>query len=400
MEADSSFNIDDRDDRPLQAREEDHAARSAEADADGNTSEPAGPASEKARDQEVTRTQDAAGQARDPRAEVSEKAMAAAMVPDAAEGATKAVERDIMAALAGNMPHAETAAQAELPLSEKLVLLGLDDLVKDASQADNFIFSGLEIGQVGLLLGAPGRGKSLYTIGAAVSVATGAEFAGVKPPKPFPVLVISPEDSRRYVSRRIIAAAVAKGADRSLLDQNLKVVKCDPPFRLFRKVSEHQGGGEISIIATKKGKNLLACIKETGARFVVIDPLIEVHNASENENGQMHGVMSELRALAIGGQCAILGVHHVAKLDGKVSLASSRGAGAITAAARYVMAVNEPDAASAATLREQGIDAIQIDVCKANHGRTNSAPTLLRVRVVEMGGFQAPVLELLKLPRG
>jgi RecA-family ATPase len=123
-----------------------------------------------------------------------------------------------------------------------------------------------------------------------------------------------------------------------------------------------------------------------------------VHNASENENGSMHSVMAGLRFFAREGRCAVMVAHHVTRPEEKATAASSRGAGAIHAAARFALVLNALDKTTAKQLKAAGVDTadlLQVEIGKWNNGPKGN-PVILRRRTAAVGPFSAPVLELFR----
>jgi hypothetical protein len=272
-------------------------------------------------------------------------------------------------------------------------VLKLPDLLKAAAEPEQIVYAGLEIGEIGLVLSAPGLSKSTLCLGIGASVSSGAEYLGYKPGVVGPVMVVCVEDKPSRIARRIIAAAKAMGASKELIQKNLHVVKSTPPFRLFRRAADTVGVG-----MTPEAFSLLGKVKALGVRLLIIDPLVEIHNASENENGSMHAVMDGLRVFAIEGACAVLVAHHVSRPEEKATIASSRGAGAVTAAARFGLVLNDIDKAAAKRFAAMGIDAVdllQVEIGKFNHGRRSKEPMILRRREVMVGPFPTPVLEMM-----
>ncbi len=269
------------------------------------------------------------------------------------------------------------------------LLLDLDDLDRAAAEPDDYVYGHMEPGQVALLLGEPGIGKSTLGLHIAVSVATGAEFGGIKPATAQPVFLLCPEDSTRIVGRRVRAAATAMRADKELLRHNLRIVNCERPFTMFKKDGDSQQ-------MTEEGDELIRHIKGQGARLVIFDPLVEMHMASENDNGQMHWVFGMMRRIATEAKCAILIAHHVNKdSTGKVVPASSRGAGSIIASVRLIQTVSKLDKDEVAAFRRKDIDAndmFKLDSGKVSYHRRNSVAVYFQRIDVDLGAYKAPAL--------
>ena len=276
----------------------------------------------------------------------------------------------------------------------RIKLFQLPELMRFAAEPDQRVIAGFEIGEVGLVLGAPDLGKTTITLGLATAVAGGAaEYLGFVPAMTGPVIVATFEDKPSHVARRIIAGGRSMGASREMIESNLHVLRTEPPSQLFRRAADGLG-----VEITEMGNALLGKIKLLKPKMLVIEPLVEFHNVSENENGSMHSVMAGLRFFAREGGCAVVVAHHVTRPEEKATVTSSRGAGAIPAAARFALVLNALDKAAAKQLKAAGIDTadlLQVEVGKWNNG-AKGGPVILRRRAVSVGPFSAPVLELFR----
>ncbi len=85
---------------------------------------------------------------------------------------------------------------------------------------------------------------------------------------------------------------------------------------------------------------MIDTIKENGVKLLIIDPLVRMHQLDENNNDEATIIMDQFQHIATETGCAILIVHHTAKLpiagaDGYQGNAdASRGAGGFVFAAR------------------------------------------------------------------
>jgi len=75
---------------------------------------------------------------------------------------------------------------------------------------------------------------------------------------------------------------------------------------------------------------LINSIKETGAKLIIIDPLISFHNGDENDNSSMRKALDDLSSIQDKTDTSVIVIHHVGKgySDGSASY-SGRGASAI-----------------------------------------------------------------------
>lgn len=175
---------------------------------------------------------------------------------------------------------------------------------------------------VTLLAGREGLGKS--TIWARwVADVTHGTMEGDYLGAPGTVLVVANEDSQEHT---LVPRLIAAGAD---LDRVL--------FLEIRETLLHVGSvnlpRDVERVATK--------IDETGARLVVIDPLVSVLDGrlDSHKDHSIRQALDPLNMLASRTGAAILGLVHLNKGQGSDVLDRVLGSRAFTAAARAVIAV-------------------------------------------------------------
>src|SRR3546814_8959283 len=126
-------------------------------------------------------------------------------------------------------------------------------------------------------------------------------------------------------------------------------------------------------------------LRDIGAVMLIADPLVELHDASENDNGEMGAVGAILRGIAQQAGCATMVIHHTRKLPAGSSeghagnMDSGRGAGAVAGIARVALTLygmSEKDA------KHFGVDAgerawfVRLDSAKANLRSEEHTPEL------------------------
>lgn len=205
-------------------------------------------------------------------------------------------------------------------------------------------------GDVVLVVGPPGLGKSMFSTSLAVAVAEGwDEWAG------FPLLVegnveiVDEENPIDEVYRRIHAFSrtgkfEATDRMRYLHNNNLRL-DANGDTRLFEDVAEFQ------------------------PKLVVLDSLIRLHTSAENESGAMSAVFNDaIQPLSRQLGATVIVLHHTNKTETTNSFKATRGSGDI---------VGAPDAAI--ELRDAG-DAIELVQYK---GRRKKKLATQRVNVVD-----------------
>jgi hypothetical protein len=147
-------------------------------------------------------------------------------------------------------------------------------------------------------LTAPGAtGKSATRLVQYMSLATGRELVGQHVFKQTKVLVVSMEDDRDELRRRILAARLHHGIKREALKGWLC---CWTPKGIklaCMKDGVMQKGRLETLIRDK--------IRNRGYGLVVLDPFIKVHALGENDNGAMDYVCELLTKIAIDLNVAV-----------------------------------------------------------------------------------------------
>ena len=175
------------------------------------------------------------------------------------------------------------------------------------------------------------------------------------------------------------------------------------------------GKGKRLNLAKRAGENIvdgehmadmLASAKAIGASLVILDPLISLHQASENDNVQMRAVFDVISQIAVEANCAVLIVSHTGKPDKGSSKGfagdsyASRGASAQPDAARVAvtfMGMSESDTKLwnvPAGLSHA--DFVRIDDSKSNLGRKRREPRWFRREAVTLQGFAGDDMEVLR----
>lgn len=219
-------------------------------------------------------------------------------------------------------------------------------------------------GQLAMLAGADGTGKSYLALQMAISVATGIPWAGgllPAPEKMGPVVYVSGEDDLDEAHRRIRAILAAYDrlghGDRVWMEGlgRLEIIPMDGQKRPLMTADSRQSA---STDETLWAKALAARVK--GARLFILDPLIMFHGLSENDNGQLDDLARLIIQTAKrAGACAGLVVHHAGQSsvrEGADDHMVARGGTAFGAAARAVFTIRWPDRGQEKDLKARGLD--------------------------------------------
>jgi hypothetical protein len=181
----------------------------------------------------------------------------------------------------------------------------------------------LAIGNLAILDGDPGLGKSMVTLDLAARVTTGRAWPdGVDGAAPAAVLLLCSEDPEGVIDRRLQAL----GADRQ---------------RVFLWPRVEEPG--LPRLPSEIGR-LEETLAQTGARLVVIDPIMAFWDRNVDVNSDA-GVRRALQPLALAAEkyrCAILLVRHLNKDAGPRALYRGGASIAFVAACRLAWLVG-PD---------------------------------------------------------
>lgn len=151
-------------------------------------------------------------------------------------------------------------------------------------------------GGVGLLAGSPKLGKSWLGLDLAVSVASATACLGhFQVPRAGAVLVYMAEDAEHVVHERL--QGLCRHRNIELRGLPLFFIS-EPRIRL-----DHAGDRE----------RLIKTVQRVAPRLLVLDPLVRMHGADENDAGAVSSLLAHLRELQRRFELAIVLVHHVRK---------------------------------------------------------------------------------------
>jgi hypothetical protein len=250
--------------------------------------------------------------------------------------------------------------------------------------------------RVTMLAGPGGVAKSTYTLMLAVAVAAGRDdICGFVVPTRQKVAVWNQEDDLEEMQRRL--AAVMQAFDVAWSDIETDTGEpmlylnsgVDQPLMLALRTQEG------SIVRSRQVMQAAAEIKAAGIGLVVLDPLVELHQAVENDNVQMRAVMATVRDIAVHGDCAVLLATHTRKPPGASSdgfagdMDAARGASSQSGVIRVGATLFSASPKDAKAWRMQGnhLDFVRLDVAKNNLGPPSSGPSWFRRASIEIGGM-------------
>jgi KaiC/GvpD/RAD55 family RecA-like ATPase len=193
-------------------------------------------------------------------------------------------------------------------------------------------------GTVTVLTAPGGSGKTTFTIGMALSIATGKTILDMTVSAQGNVWIWNLEDDLDELERSIGAARQFHGVSNSEVDGKLFVDSALDGSELCTATESRDGMKLLEPVFDK----ISAEIKDKGIRVLIIDPFVSSHAVEENSNTKIDKIAKAWARVARATGCSIILVHHTSKAGaGEVSSASARGASALTSAARGVLVINK-----------------------------------------------------------
>lgn len=193
---------------------------------------------------------------------------------------------------------------------------------------------------------APGGiGKSSHSFVEALAMASGKALLGILPKQQLRVWCWSLEEPRDETDRRMGAAMRHYGIDRNEVEDWL-LIEYASRAPLIIAAKDKNGDFIVKPLVDA----LVAEIQALEIDVVIIDPFVASHRLEENDNSAMDMVIREWSNVAMLGNCAIRLVHHTRKGEQVITAESSRGASAMSYAARVVRVFNRMTQAEAEKL--------------------------------------------------
>jgi hypothetical protein len=187
-----------------------------------------------------------------------------------------------------------------------------------------------------------GAGKTALRVVQALAMATGRSLTGEHVFRRCRVLLLSLEDDRDELRRRVAAAMKHHGISRG--DLRGWLFLATPAAMGWRLAAIEDG----KAVPGELGPKLEEVIRRRQIDVVILDPLMKAHAVAENSNEQIDLVAGILARIAADCDCAIDAPHHIAKGAADPGNADrGRGASAFKDGARlvYSLAPMTPDEA-------------------------------------------------------
>lgn len=259
--------------------------------------------------------------------------------------------------------------------------------------------------RVTMLAGPGGVAKSTYSLMIGVAVVAGRDdICGFKVPKRTAVAIWNQEDDLEEMQRRL--AAIMQAFDVSwtdLQDENGNPMLflnsgVENPLMLALRTTEG------AIRPSKGAVQLAKDAKAHNIGLLILDPLIEMHEAVENDNVQMRSVLSIVREIAVRADCAALIPTHtkkppVASSDGFAGeMDAARGASSQSGVIRVGATLFSASPKDAKTWNMSGghLDYVRLDIAKNNLAKRTGQPMWFKRDSVTIGGLDGESVGILR----
>lgn len=198
------------------------------------------------------------------------------------------------------------------------------------------------------------------------------------------------------LKRRLLAAMHAHGItfDDLLIDGEPGLIigsGAEKPLTVVKR-NDH---GALSL--TKTARTLPHYLKTRKIDVAMFDPMVELHQAEENNNVEMGYVARVFRSMAKGANCAVLLVHHTRKPPSGDSAAhvgnmdSSRGAGSVMGVSRMALTlytIDQGEADRRGVSEEERHRYVRLDDAKNNLALSGGEPVFFRREGVNIRDFE------------
>lgn len=255
------------------------------------------------------------------------------------------------------------------------------------------------------LVSPGGMGKTQLVCSLALAVASGDKTPiNLHIRERTKVWYFNNEDDKAELHRRIAAAMQHNklgwpnliddaGAPMVYLDSGV-----DEPLMLAKRT-------ESGVTQAKAVRSIIERIKALNIGVFIFDPLIEFHEAEENDNVEMRKVMAVARRIAVEGDCAVLAVAHTKKppsaaADGFAGdMDSLRGASAqanVMRIAHTLYSMSPKDAKVWGVPSSQRHFYARLDLAKSNISLSDGQPRWFRRVSVKLGGLDGESVGVLE----
>jgi hypothetical protein len=235
---------------------------------------------------------------------------------------------------------------------------------------------------VTLIVAPGGTGKSLYSLGVALSLAAGRPLLGEYVHHQVNAWAMNLEDPLDEIDRRVAAMMLRHGVARHEVEGRL-FLHSGRDRRLMMAQRSDDG---YSVVFPDKDA-VIAGARAGNVGLIVVDPFVKSHQLEENSNPDMDAAATAWAEVGDATGAAILLVHHTRKGD-VAGIDSARGGKALTDAARVglTMASMTPEEAGKLGVEEaERWQFVRVDDQKVNMSPRADKAKWFRMATVELG---------------
>ena len=234
-------------------------------------------------------------------------------------------------------------------------------------------------GAVTVVSGPGSAGKSSLMIAWCIALALERQYGKFHPVSPMTILTYNVEDDAIEQKRRLSATLRQFSAvPEDLCNRVVRIA----PTEIGTVFERDEFTGRLKPTAAMT--QLQAEIIQRKPDVVILDPLVELHDAEENDNTAIRAVLAQFRRLAELHSVAVVLLHHTRK--GSAASPGDpdtiRGASAIVGAARIVLTLSTMTADEAATFSIPDTHRsayFRLDSAKSNYAPLHEAEWFERV---------------------
>jgi hypothetical protein len=252
--------------------------------------------------------------------------------------------------------------------------VAIGQIAEDEIPPIPWLVEGLLIeGEVTIVAGMGAVGKSLHAWSVGIGVALGIPMLGWPQPaqRRRRVLVLSAEDDRWELERRVVAACRLHGLDRTKLDDRFIVRSVED--RRIRLATRDPSTGKVK--RSDIWHEVRWAIQHQDVGLVIIDPVVKMGAGfDENSNDDQELLFAVSQDLLAGSKCSMMVVDHFAKSGSGGDQSSVRGAGAKVNFSRVTVTMAGMTQAEYETIKppKPREAYVRLDGPKANYSRKHS----------------------------
>ncbi len=251
-----------------------------------------------------------------------------------------AAERAILAASNQDKPSdilealnsATIAVSTDTHVKDQDIFLDASKFIRQYNAAIEWRVDGvIEVGTSGIMVALPKAGKSMASVGLAVSLASGAPWLDFAVRRAR-VALVSREDYAATTANRIRRYVTGTGIAESDLKDNLWIS------------SRAQVKG-LLLDSPADLRLLINNLKRRQTEFLILDVLNVLHSKDENDNSEMRQVLKCVDHIRGEVGCQVLVIHHARKQweEGMTLSEAARGSSAIGGFAEFLIGIRLVD---------------------------------------------------------